>query len=131
MQKIKSFFFTILFGIAAVGMSATSAHAILIENDLNAAGDKLITLDTATGIEWLDVTATLGLSYNQALGTTFVTAQGFSHATVDDVSTLYTNAGVPAQGGAFVAANFIGAQDLLLKLGCTSSCGPNGPEHRG
>ena len=40
------------------------ASAALIEQDLFTSGDGLITLDTSTGLEWLDVTETLGQTYN-------------------------------------------------------------------
>ncbi len=108
--------------VAAIGLTASPAHALLIEGDLNAVGDKLITLDTVTGLEWLDVTATLALSYDAAELTPFVTSQGFRHADLTEVSTLYTNAGVTDQTGVFAATNFLGAQELLSKLGCTFAC---------
>jgi len=124
-KSTKSFLATIAF--AAIVAFSNAAHATFIEQDHNAAGDKLITLDTVTGFEWLDVTATLDLSYNQAELTAFVTAQGFRHAIITDVVTLYTNAGVTNFSSSFAASNFSGVQELLAKLGCTSSCGSDQP----
>lgn len=107
--------------MAAVAMSATSARATLIVRDLvSGDGLGLITFDDASGFEWLDVTATLGLSYDAAELSTFVVSDGFRHANVDEVATLYTNAGVTLES--FSAANFMGVQELISKLGCTSFC---------
>ncbi|MHA1568878.1 MAG: hypothetical protein ACTSXZ_05365, partial [Alphaproteobacteria bacterium] len=122
-KAIQSIAVGLCLGIAAVGLTATPAHAFLIEQDLNAVGDNLITLDTVTGLEWLDVTATLGLSYNAAEASLFVTAQGFRHANRDEVSALYTNAGVTDQSDVWVVADITGAQDLVNKMGCTQYCG--------
>jgi hypothetical protein len=43
---------------------ATVATATIIEVDLLTPGDALVTRDTATGLDWLDLTQTLGLSVN-------------------------------------------------------------------
>jgi len=123
-KSTKSFISAI--AVAAIIAFSNAAHATLIEQDLNAAGDKLITLDTVTGFEWLDVTATLNLSYNQAELTGFVTAQGFRHANITEVVALYTNAGVTNFSSSYAASNFSGVQELLAKLGCTS-CGSHQP----
>jgi len=119
-------------GIAAASLSISSAQAVLIEQDLNTTGDKLITLDTLTGFQWLDVTATLGQSYNTAEGSLFVTAQGFRHATTDEVAALYAGVGVTNLTGLLITGNFFGVQDLLAKLGCTVLCtGSNFPLQQG
>jgi PEP-CTERM motif-containing protein len=130
-QVIKPFLFAIFFGIAAAGLGATAAPAALIEQNLNAPGDKLITFDDVSGLEWLDLTATLSFSYNQVLATSFVTTQGFKFADTAQVSALYTNAGVTDQTGVFVASNFLGAEELLLKLGCTGNCAAPNPFQQG
>lgn len=55
-------------------LMATSAQAELIEADWQTAGDKLITQDTSTGLSWLDLTQTQGMSIpvvQSLLGTTF------------------------------------------------------------
>ncbi len=126
-KTVRSFAAGLYMAVAAFGLTATSAHATLIEQDLNAVGDKLITLDTVTGLEWLDVTSTLNLSYNQAELTAFVTAQGFRHANITDVVALYTNVGVTNFSSFFAVSNFSGVQELLAKLGCTASCGSDNP----
>jgi hypothetical protein len=108
--------------IAGLGIAAGSARASLIELDLNTAGDKLITYDDVTGLDWLDVNQTLGLSYNQANATAFVTSQGFRHATPGEVNALYTGAGGTI-GSAALSSNFAPALELINKLGCTQGCG--------
>jgi hypothetical protein len=124
LEIIKSSAVAILVGIAAVGLTISSAGATLIEKDLNAVGDKLLTLDTKTGLEWLDVTATNGLSYNAAELTTFVTSQNFRHANQDEVAGLYSAgpASAVALNGPYTAANVPGVNELLAKLGCVGDC---------
>jgi hypothetical protein len=51
-------------------LSITSAQAELVESDWKNTGDALATLDTDTGIEWLDLTQTDNMSINQAEGLT-------------------------------------------------------------
>lgn len=62
------------------------------------------TLDPNTGLMWLDVDATSGLSYNDVQATLLGPAQrhaGYRYATVAEVRTLLANAGVtePAPRG--------------------------------
>lgn len=114
-------------------LQARTASAILVERDLFSAGDNLLTFDTATGLEWLDVDQTIGLSFNQ------VTANvggwidlGFVYASIDQVSTLYSNAGVTDRTNTPVSSNFAGASELLMKLGCTGFCSQaNSPFQQG
>ena len=47
--------------------------------------------DTGTGLDWLDLTATQGLSYNSVSGA--LPAGGWHFATLANVSTLFTDAG--------------------------------------
>lgn len=44
-----------------------SSHAALMEGDLYENGDGLTTIDTNTGIEWMDLTQTKGMSANEVL----------------------------------------------------------------
>ena len=45
-------------------LACTSASAVVVVRDLRSPGDSLITFDTATKLEWLDLTETRGRSYN-------------------------------------------------------------------
>ncbi len=77
------------------GISADSPP--LVQRDLNRRGDGLLTLDTSTGLEWLDITETdLNLSYNRMVGELDKGGmfEGFRYATEDEVLTLLTNAGI-------------------------------------
>ena len=131
MHKSISFVFALSIGIVVAGLTAGPARAALIAQDLNAAGDNLITLDEATGFEWLDVTATLGLSYLEAEASAFVTDLGFRHATQDEIMDLYTAAGVNDFSGVWVIGLVNAALDHLAKLGCTGGCGTAGPFQAG
>jgi hypothetical protein len=74
--------------------------------------------DTGTGLDWLDLTATQGRSYNDVLGS--MPAGGWHYASLADVTTLFTDAGgTPPynfsgnNGQAFLQGP---ATDLLLNL---------------
>ena len=43
-----------------------NAVAALVQRNLFAAQDHLLTFDTSHHLEWLDLTQTVGLSYNEA-----------------------------------------------------------------
>lgn len=116
----------ILLTLAAtiVAVSPFESGAALIGLDLSNPGDQLITLDTETGLEWLDVTATQGQSYaSVAAGFGGYIGMGFAFASVSQVSILYSNAGVLDQDGGFEAGNAAGASLLIDLLGCTINCG--------
>ena len=79
---------------AAVLLASGVAHAALVQQDLLTAGDGLITLDTATDLEWLDLTATQDLSVDQVLGGAggWVNS-GFQYASFSQVGQLLNDAG--------------------------------------
>src|SRR6185369_2542606 len=68
----------------------------LTERDLFTSGDKLITYDPVTGLEWLDITATTGLSFVETQATPFYTDLGFTHASIEQIQTFLFDAGVVA-----------------------------------
>ena len=72
----------------------SSAQASLLEFDLFSAGDRLITRDTDTGLDWLDLTETIDFSYDEMLmelgdGGLFA---GFRYATTTDIDRLQQSA---------------------------------------
>ena len=70
------------------------AHASLVELDLLTAGDGLVTLDTTTGLEWLDLTATQGLSVDQVLaGSGGWVQRGFDYPNFSQIGRLLDDAG--------------------------------------
>ena len=125
MSRIKSAAAALYLGIAVVGLIVSPAQAILMEQDLFAPGDKLITFDSATGLQWLDVDQTLGLSFNQDLASSFVTSEGFTHATATQLTTLYTGNGATNLNNNSLTSQFAITQEFLEKLSCTSQCATN------
>ncbi len=77
--------------LAAVAVSAALAAspsiAALQEADLASAGDKLLTVDSDTGLAWLDITVTRGQSLAQVLGSSWM-QQGFRLATGAEFAAL-------------------------------------------
>ena len=52
--------------IVAIALSLScSAHAAVVSVDWKTAGDGLITRDTVTGLEWLDLTETNGMTFDE------------------------------------------------------------------
>lgn len=95
MKKTTETFALIITIVMVVGMTG-AANATLIEADLDAVGDGLLTQDTDTGFEWLDLTETAGHSIrsvvvDDALG--FI-SQGFHLADQLEVDTLFQHAGL-------------------------------------
>lgn len=110
----------------AATMFAFPSNATLIAADLvPGSGDALLTVDSMTQLEWLDVTATVGQSYADILAGSYVSALGFRFASASEVEALWLNAGA---GGTFSnnvgsnidPANFDAAVLLIDLMGCTS-----------
>ncbi len=70
------------------------SYADLISVDLFSPGDGLITRDTRTSLDWLDLPQTAGWSLDQALSSSFVTDLGFQIATADQVDSLLESTGI-------------------------------------
>lgn len=103
---------------------ASPVSAVLIDN-----GTSMI--DTATNLEWLDLTQTQGLTWNQAEASAFVTVDGYVHATDEQVITLFLNAGFLTTDNTNNVLNNPAANDLLSFLGCTQFCGTVNATGRG
>jgi hypothetical protein len=117
----------ILIAVIAVAVSSSTASGSLIETDDPTFGIGAITIDTATGSRWLDVSFSQGLSYNQVseqlgVGGTFA---GFRFATSTEVQQLFENAGISATDGVYRDEDFEPASSLLDRIGATES-GPLG-----
>ena len=104
---------------------ATPASTSLVSEDFLTAGDGLLTLDTDTNLEWLDLTLTKGQSYNAVAAgyNGYTTTDGFVFANWDQVATLFTHAGLPDHSGAFLASEYVPALNLISLIGCTGNCG--------
>ncbi len=115
-----AFVWMLTFLLGGIGV----ARAALIDN-----GNSLI--DTATGLQWLDLTATQGLSWNAAETSTYVTVDGYVHATESQVITLFLNAGFLTTNNTNNPTNDTAANNLLAWLGCTQLCGTSHATGRG
>jgi len=119
-------------GTAAL-LAGGMANAALVKKDLFAAGDGLVTLDTATNLEWLDLTATRDLSVDAVLGGAggWVNA-GFQYASFGLVGQLLNDAGYVGDISSYSTLSLIAdsasADAFLSDFGSTSP--PNFPERR-
>jgi hypothetical protein len=99
------------------------ANATLISVDLiQGSGDGLITRDTESGLDWLDLTTTANQTYDQVRNGSWYQA-GFRHALQSEVQTLFTHAGMPDQSSTAYPAE---AQALVQLLGATFPPGEGG-----
>jgi PEP-CTERM motif len=109
---------TLFLGLAL--LASGTAHASLVSAN-SVYGPGSITQDTATGLEWLDLTQTVNQSYNQIIGgANGYLANGFAVATLGQVETLLTNAGwdgVDASATSGSVANLAAVQLLISLLG--------------
>src|SRR5262245_16004882 len=114
----------VLLGLVALAATtyAASASASLIALDLFTAGDGLITRDTETGLDWLDLPATVNLSYNDVEADVGGwVSLGFRHATGSQVCGLFSTYAVapaPCPGVGPVAGPVI---ELMSFVGITNS----------
>lgn len=107
--------------VAMVCTAVLVASAEQVQSALIDSG--AVTSDTATGLEWLDVTQSQGLSYDSVssqfgIGDAF---ESFRYATRAEVDQLFRNAGFGATDGIFRTADFTVAQDFMNLVGVTSA----------
>jgi hypothetical protein len=87
-----------IFAAATLLLSITSSQAALVESDWLNTGDTLATLDTETGIEWLDLTQTYSMSINQVDALLGTTLAGWRLPTHEEVRGLMGAAFVGYEG---------------------------------
>ena len=82
---------TALFMFGMIG----SANAALVERDFLVTGDNLLTYDTESGLEWLDLEITRGMSYSEVESELVNggSLEGFSIANAEQMTELYLNGG--------------------------------------
>jgi hypothetical protein len=115
----------ILVLVAALAVLPMRAHANLISESDPRFGNNAVTLDTRTGLRWLDLPFSVGMSYD------FVEAQmgvgglfaGYRHASSAEVDGLFFSAGIPNIGGIsdLSTSNNAPALNLLSFVGSTLS----------
>ena len=95
-------------GIKSIALAAsalalsTSVNAAVISVDWQSAGDNLITRDTTSGLDWLDLTETTYMDYQTVFADQVAGGQfnGWRYATVDEVTTLLlSNFGIDLYDG--------------------------------
>ena len=81
---------------------STSVNAAIISTDWKASGDNLITHDTVSGLNWLDLTEANNLSYDAVVAQLGAGEMydGFRVATSAEVVKLWANFGVNLSAGA-------------------------------
>jgi hypothetical protein len=84
---------------ATLLLSITSAQSALVTGDWKNTGDTLATIDTDTGIEWLDLTLTANQTYNSVIGQLNTTYAGWRLPTDSEMDALL-NAYLPSNGPA-------------------------------
>ena len=123
--------FKSIIGALSIFLSALyfNVNAVLVSMDWQLSGDDLITHDTVTGLNWLDLTETNGVSYN------YVSTQlgsggkfeGFRYATVEEVIDLWANFDIglssDVAGSVYgIDTNVITASDMLGNILCEYNC---------
>lgn len=115
--------------LALALLASSQTHAALVSAD-SVYGTGSVTQDTATGLEWLDLTQTTNQSYNQIIGgANGYLTNGFTVATLSQVELLLTHAGwdgVDASATSGSAANLAAVQLLISLLGQTGISGTPG-----
>lgn len=99
----------------------SAVQAILIEKDLYSNGDGLITYDSKTGLEWLDLTETINLNFNDVFEKTLSGGiyDDWQIANNADVTQLWNNAGINIITFNLLASNYEPVNYLLDFLGRT------------
>lgn len=116
--KAKALF---LFLLISTGLSS-NALAALSSRDLLVTGDSLLTFDSVTNLEWLDLPLTKNLAFGEVNGGGWTTNYGFRYATTNDVTNLFAHAGLsPHPTGIFGDTTEV--QTLINLLGSTDANG--------
>lgn len=110
-----------------IGMAGAVTGQTLISADDPRFGPNSLTVDTRTGLTWLDLPYSVNYSYDEAEAATQNGGvfQGFRHATVEEVLSLYNSAGLEEGLVAQTAPNYPNALALIQMIGITDTS-PNG-----
>ena len=121
---------SVLWALVLVFGIVGNINAALLWKDLNTPGDRLLTLDESTGLEWLDMSMTLGMSVNDVMDALFGNTQilpltgvyaGFRYANLSEVTHLYQEAGMTNFSNVMSTDNWVGAHILGELLGVTDT----------
>lgn len=140
MVKIRRNMFSTVLLLATTGMMMSPhAGAMLVEMDYQHRGDGMITHDSSTGMDWLDLSMTSGMSYNAVQAELGAGGHfsGFRYATHEEVGHLmFNSAGITDVNKGYTPKNansiaflqdFIGITDpSLASTGYSVSSGITG-----
>lgn len=103
--------------LLAASLLASNAQAVLVSQDLTTSGDGLITLDTATGLQWLDLNLSQPWRINEP---SIYLASGWSVASLGQVQTLIGNHfGSSITNGSRIPVDTADAQSFVGLFGPT------------
>jgi hypothetical protein len=113
--------FTTLAALVSLCLTGLPAKADLLQLDSPRFGADSLTLDTRTGLTWLDLPFTLDHSYLEAEAATQPGGpmEGFRHATAQEVLSLYSSAGFQPGFIAQSSPSFQTVASLLSLVGQT------------
>ncbi len=105
MLYLRSFNRFILISLALLGLSVSSANAKLTSGNDISFGRDSITIDSVSGLEWLDLTHTLLTTFNYVSGQFGAGKEydGWRHATEDEVDAFWSSGGSTGTAGPWVA----------------------------
>lgn len=109
-----------IFILLMVVTSVSVATAEVVEVDWKVSGDEKILRDTSSGMEWLDHTETVGLTYEQVLLQldTAGIYEGFKFATMDEVHILWNEVGITDTNFEWMdLGEWDTVSDFLIKFG--------------
>lgn len=74
--------------VSAIILVSSVSHAAFVLGDVREEGDELSVLDTKTGIEWLNINETMGLSIDQVASELDSTYLGWRFPSVEEVDSI-------------------------------------------
>lgn len=116
-----------IFTTVLLALLAAPSLAAVFAEDLDHRGDARLTVDNQSGLEWLDLTATVGMSATQALAA--YGDQGFRLANADEVNTLLRAFGLSRRAGTGPGCStedLAFAERMITMLGSTERVQPPG-----
>jgi len=104
----------------------------LTERMLYKPNDALLTYDSRSELEWLDLTETIGQTYKEVINSKYLRSMGFRYATKKEVLDFFFAAETKEISTNHSSENLKAAEKILKLLGCTSyivqpqfTCGDN------
>ena len=118
---MKTIYHLFLAALVSQFLTDLSAKADLTQATDPSFGPNSLTIDTTTGLGWLELRASDGLSHDQALADTAPGGpfEGYRFATMQEVFGLWDSAGIPGPG--FYPLSTPGISTLFSLLGTTGT----------